>query len=88
MPYVPGNLTVRANQVGQLQREWLYVTASDADATIVAGGYFADGAAKGMVIGDVVDVVATTGPKYKRYQVTAVSAATGAATVAAPIAIT
>ncbi len=88
MPYVPGNLTVRANQVGQLQREWLYVTASDADATIVGAGYFADGAAKGMAVGDVVDVVATTGPKYKRYQVTAVSAATGTATVSAPTAIT
>ena len=88
MAYVPGNLAARANQVGQLKREWLYVTASDADATIIASGYFADGAAKGMTVGDVVDVVATTGPKYKRYQVTAVSAATGAATVAAPVAIT
>ncbi len=40
-----------------------------------------------MVAGDIVDVVATTGPKYKRYQVTAVTAG-GAATVAAPTAIT
>ena len=87
MAYVPANLSLKAPKVGQLQREWIYVTAADADATIAGAGYFADGAAKGMGVGDIVDVVATTGPKYKRYQVTAVTAG-GAATVAAPTAIT
>ena len=87
MPYVPGNLSLKAGQVGQLQREWLYVTTSDTDANIIAANYFADGSAKGMVAGDIVDVVATTGPKFKRYQVASVAAG-GGATVAAPTAIT
>jgi hypothetical protein len=39
-----------------------------------------------MRVGDLVEVVATTGPKYKKYQVASVSGA--AATVAAPTAIT
>ena len=58
----------------------------DADATVAGSGYFADGVTKGMRVGDIVDVVATTGPKYKRYQVASVSG--DAATVAAPTAIT
>ncbi len=65
---------------------WFYTTAADADATIVGAGYFANGAKMGMAVGDLVDCVATTGPKYKRYQVSAVGAVT--ATVAAPTAIT
>jgi hypothetical protein len=40
-----------------------------------------------MQVGDLVDVVATTGPHYKRYQVTAQDG-TGTVTVAAPTAIT
>jgi hypothetical protein len=39
-----------------------------------------------MRVGDLVFAVATTGPKYKLYQVASVSGA--AATVAAPTAIT
>jgi hypothetical protein len=65
---------------------WHYTTASDADAAIVGAGYFSDGVKFGMAVGDLVDVVATTGPKYKRYQVASVSGF--AATVAAPTAIT
>jgi hypothetical protein len=65
---------------------WRYTTAADADATIVGAGYFSDGVSHGMKVGDLVDVVATTGPKYKRYQ--AASASGDAITVAAPTAIT
>jgi hypothetical protein len=65
---------------------WYYTTVSDSDGTITGAGYFADGVTKGMEVGDLVDAVATTGPKYKRYQVASVSGA--AATVAAPTAIT
>lgn len=68
---------------GQL---WGYTTAADADATIVGAGYFSNGTKMGMKLGDLVDVIATTGPKFKRYQVTVVGAA--AVTVAAPTAIT
>lgn len=67
-------------------RLWYYTTASDADATIVGAGYFADAVKFGMKVGDLVDVVATTGPKYKRYQAASVSG--NAVTVAAPTAIT
>jgi len=87
MVYVPDNLFVAQEAVGSgMYRKWGYQTASDADATIVGAGYFSDGVTKGMKVGDIVDVVATTGPKYKRYQVASVSGA--AATVAAPTAIT
>lgn len=65
---------------------WFYTTAADSDATITGAGYFANGAKMGMSVGDIVDAIGTTGPKYKRYQVSAVGATT--ATVAAPTAIT
>lgn len=88
MAYVPDSLAMVVNPVGGgvIPRLFVYQTASDADATIVGAGYFSDGVTKGMRVGDLVDVIATTGPKYKRYQVASVSGA--AATVAAPTAIT
>lgn len=87
MAYVPENLRLAfAPITDPVPRIFVYTTASDADATIAAASYFADGATKGMRVGDIVDVVATTGPKYKRYQVASVSG--DAATVAAPTAIT
>lgn len=88
MAYVADNLAMMVNPVGGgiKPRVFLYQTASDSDGTIVGAGYFSDGVTKGMRVGDIVDVIATTGPKYKRYQVASVSGA--AATVAAPTAIT
>jgi hypothetical protein len=88
MAYTADNLAMVVNPVGGgvIPRLFVYQTASDADATIVGAGYFSDGVTKGMRVGDIVDVIATTGPKYKRYQVASVSGA--AATVAAPTAIT
>jgi hypothetical protein len=87
MAYVPDNLTLQDVQIGGGQpRVWRYTTAADSDGTITGAGYFSDGVTKGMKAGDLVDVIATTGPKYKRYQVASVSGQ--AATVAAPTAIT
>lgn len=87
MAYVPDNLRLEDNQIGGYNfRSWRYQTAADADATIVGAGYFSDGVTKGMKVGDLVSVVATTGPKFKTYQVASVSGQ--AATVAAPTAIT
>lgn len=88
MAYVPDQLAMVVNPVGGgvIPRLFVYQTAADADATVVGAGYFSDGVTKGMRVGDLVDVIATTGPKYKRYQVASVSGA--AATVAAPTAIT
>lgn len=89
MAYVPDNLRlVTVDIEGRIAKIWNYTTAADADATVVGAGYFSDGAFKGMAVGDIVDVIATTGPKYKRYQCTVANATTGAATVAAPTAIT
>lgn len=88
MAYVADNLAMVVNPVGGgvIPRIFVYQTASDSDATIVGAGYFSDGVTKGMRVGDLVEVIATTGPKYKKYQVASVSGA--AATVAAPTAIT
>lgn len=88
MSYEPDNLFLACAPVGGgvKPRFFGYQTAADSDATIVGAGYFSDGVTKGMRVGDLVDVVGTTGPKYKRYQVASVSGA--AATVAAPTAIT
>ena len=88
MAYVADNLAMVYQPVGRGigPRVFVYQTTSDADATIVGAGYFSDGATKGMQVGDLVQAIATTGPKYKLYQVASVSGA--AATVAAPTAIT
>lgn len=87
MAYTPDTIAMIAQPIGGIvPRVFVYQTVSDSLATITGAGYFADGKAKGMRVGDLVDVVATTGPKYARYQVTTITAA-GAATVAAPTAI-
>lgn len=88
MAYVSANLTLFGRGfIEDTRKVWLYYTASDSDATITGSNYFSDGDKKGMKVGDLVDVIATTGPKYKRYQVSAVTAGSGA-TVTAPTAIT
>lgn len=87
MAYTPDNLSLVYQTMGGGLRTFMYEDAAgESDATIVGASWFSDGAAKGMQVGDIVDVVTTTGPKYKRYQVASVSG--DAATVAAPTAIT
>ena len=87
MAYTPNTLRLVTSDIeGGVARAWFYTTASDADATITGAGYFSDGASKGMLVGDLVDVIATTGPKYKKYQVASLSGT--AATVVSPTAIT
>jgi predicted metal-dependent RNase len=86
MAYTPETLKLVTSDVGgQIPRYFTYLSA-DADATIVGASYFTDGVTKGMRVGDIVDGINATGPKYKRYQVASVSGK--AATVAAPTAIT
>lgn len=67
------------------QQIWMYSSA-DADGTIVGAGYVTDAGVRGMKVGDLVDAINPTGPKYKRYQVASITA--GAATLQAPTAIT
>jgi hypothetical protein len=88
MAYTADNLFMVINPVGGgAPRFFVYYDAApESDATIVGGSWFSDGVTKGMRKGDIVDVVQTGTPKYKRYQVASVSGA--AATVAAPTAIT
>lgn len=88
MAYTPDTLSLVVSPIGNTPRTWLYVTAADADATIVGAGYFSDGYSKGMRVADLVDARATTGPKQKFYQVSASSATTGLTTVTAITAIT
>ena len=88
MAYVANNLRLVTQDVESgAARLWFYTTAADSDSTITGSLYFSDGDKKGMKVGDLVDTIATTGPKYKKYQVTVVTAGSGA-TVAAPSAIT
>lgn len=87
MTYSPSTLRFIDGDIGGgAPRFWAY-TSADGDGTITGSNYFSDGDKKGMKVGDIVDVINTTGPKYKRYQVTGVTAGSGA-TVAAPTAIT
>lgn len=72
---------------GGAAKLWYYTTVSDSDGTLTGALYFSDGDKRGMKLGDLVDVIATTGPKYKRYQVTTVTTGSGA-TITAPTAIT
>jgi hypothetical protein len=86
MAYTPDTLSLVVSGVeGRAPQVFTYVT-TDADATITGASYFSDGAIKNMKVGDLVDAVNLTGPKYKRYQVASLSG--NAATVAAPTAIT
>lgn len=89
MAYVADNLAMVYQTMGaqgSLPRHFVYSTVSDSDATITGAGYFADGVTKGLRLGDTVTCYASTGPKFKTYQVTTVSGA--AATVSTPTAIT
>lgn len=87
MAYVADSLSMFDMGIGGATRRYFtYETAADSEATMVTAGYFSDGVTKGMRAGDVVMITATTGPKFKIYQVASVSGA--AATIAAPTAIT
>jgi hypothetical protein len=70
---------------GTVARVFIY-SSTDADGSITGSGYFSDGVAKGMRVGDLVQAVNAVAAKYKLYQATVI--ATGAVTVAAPTAIT
>lgn len=88
MAYTADNLYLAINPVGGgTPRVFIYYDAApESDATIVGASWFSDGVTKGMRKGDLVDVIQTATPKYKRYQVLSTSGA--AATVQAPTAIT
>ena len=88
MAYTADSLYLAINPVGgAVPRVFVYYDAApESDATIVGASWFSNGATAGMRKGDLVDVIQTATPKYKRYQVLSTSGA--AATVQAPTAIT
>lgn len=88
MAYSADGVALFFNGVGAAGiRTFIYTdVAVESDATLVGAGFFATGVTLGMRKGDLVDVVQTATPKYKRYQVLSVSGA--AATLQAPTAIT
>jgi len=87
MAYTPDALSIVYATVGGTFRKFVYVdAAAESNATLVGASFFADGAAKGMRKGDIVDVIQPASPKAKQYQVASTSGA--AATVAAVTAIT
>ena len=90
MAYVSNSLMMVVEPIaGTVPRVFYYHdVAAESNATLVGSGYFSDGVKQGMRVGDLVDVVQTPTIKFKRYQVASVNTTTGAATVAAPTAIT
>lgn len=88
MTYDGSKLSLVVSNIGGANgpNKWLYLTG-DNNATLTGASFFSDGWKRGMRVGDLVECV-TTDPKYKLYQVSAVNTTTGAATVAAPTAIT
>lgn len=92
MAYVSANLA-KCDHLGPSGRSrWFYDAGADAAATIAGAGYISDaaqgtsvlaGKAKGMSLGDLVDVLQTSagaGTGISMYTVSAISAA-GAATI-------
>ncbi|GEM_PF-3764447 len=75
-----------ADQEGAVAKFWSYVSADD-ETTLTGAFYFSDGDRRNMKVGDIVDVIDVTSPKYKRYQVATVTPGSGA-TIAAPSSIT
>ena len=65
---------------GNAPQFWVYQTA-DADATVDDSGYFTNGLALGMKVGDLVYVYDTATPKGWIHNVITVSTTTGAATL-------
>lgn len=82
MAYTPGTLSAHIGASKETMNEFRYITA-DALAAVTGSGYFSDGRLRGMQTGDTVLVGRRDGSEQQRFSVTAVDAATGAATVTA-----
>lgn len=86
MAYVSNDLNLVIENVGgKTPRIFTYKTADNL-AAITAAGYFSDGTAKGLRVGDLIHTIAPTGAGYSMFKITAVNAA-GAATASAATAI-
>ncbi len=68
-----------ADSIGGNGSVWLY-TSTDDDATTNGSGYYTNGVALGMKVGDIVLVIDTTTPKGSFHYVASVNTATGTAT--------
>lgn len=87
MAYVSNDLNLVIENVGgKTPRIFTYKTADNL-AAITGAGYFSDGSAKGLRVGDLIHTIAPTGAGYSMFKITAVNATTGAATASAATAI-
>lgn len=78
MAYVSTDLNLRDDAIGGSLSRWVYRT-TDPIATFTAAGYISDAVKKGVVKGDIVDVVNVVTPVLYVCQVSSVTA--GAATL-------
>ncbi len=67
--------------IGAMPTLWVYRSTDD-DGTVNGAGYFTDGVALGMKVGDIVIVVDTTTPQVSFNRVSSVNTTTGTATTA------
>ena len=61
MAYATANLNCMVPRMGSGPAIWMYTTTDTCSGTVDVDGYFSDGAAKGLVAGDVMIIVAATG---------------------------
>jgi len=80
MAYTGSNLSIKAQTIAGY-KEFVYAT-TDAIATVNTTGYFSDGYARGMRVGDVVTVIDTATPTTTLCVVSDVNATTGVADIA------
>lgn len=83
MAYVSANLNLLASGMGDGPSLWTYISTADVHGTVEGASFFSDGVAKGMKLGDLVDVVYTTGYLRSSHAVSVVTASTGACTISA-----
>lgn len=67
----PPNLVTEAPLAGAGQ-QWRYDSA-DAIATVIGAGYFSDGAVRGMLVGDIVEVNDTVNALVSSARVAAIN---------------
>lgn len=77
--------SVACQRIGGGPAMWIYSSVDD-DATVNGAGYFTNGSALGMRLGDMVYVFDTTTPKGSLHWVSAVTAGGAATTSFAAVA--
>lgn len=82
MAYTSSGLALTAQRVGGGGAVWNYAS-TDVHTDVDATGYFTDGNARGMKVGDVVHVIETDNSYAQTTHSVTISTANGAATISA-----